>query len=218
MSSDRPDKTMKQQVKQKIERERLSDAQLDDLLGMQEDLLQQADHSSAEMVWRKPYLLAAFASLCLFVVAMLTWPHPQQDDKLAAIAKEVAKNHLKQRPMELDTQSMAAVQSFFTELEFSPVSSAYLQDRLAGSNPQLLGARYCSIQGVTAAQLRYLDEAEHKSTLYEVGYDQHIFGDIPAIDQGAPIEMQVKGLNVSLWVESGLLMALIEEPNSSAQR
>lgn len=132
MSSDRPDKTMKQQVKQKIERARLSDAQLDDLLGMQEDLLQQADNSSAERVWRKPYLLAAVASLCLFVVAMLTWPHPQQDDKLAAIAKEVAKNHLKQRPMELDTQSMAAVQSFFTELEFSPVSSAYLQDRLAG--------------------------------------------------------------------------------------
>ncbi|WP_136679811.1 hypothetical protein [Neptunomonas sp. XY-337] len=209
MLPDRPENTFKAQVKHRVEQEALNAAQLDDLLSMQQDLLK---HTTKPR-WRRPQLFAAAATVCLFMLAFLNWPHAGQSDRLAAIANEVAKNHLKQRPMELDTRSMAAVQSFFTELEFSPVSSNYLQDRLAEVKPQLLGARYCSIQGVTAAQLRYVGSANEKSTLYEVGYDPHIFGDIPKIDRQAPIEMQVKGLNVALWVESGLLMALIEEPN-----
>jgi len=59
----------------------------------------------------------------------------------------------------------------------------------------LQGGRYCSIQGVTAAQLRYSLGEDEVSTLYEVGYDPGTFGPIPDLDQGQrPEQLLVRGL------------------------
>ena len=74
----------------------------------------------------------------------------------------------------------------------------------------LQGGRYGSIQGVTAAQLRYSLGEDEVSTLYEVGYDPGTFGPIPDLDQGQrPEQLLVRGLKVTLWVEKGLLMVLV---------
>lgn len=81
-------------------------------------------------------------------------------------------------------------------------------DLFAKQNYTMLGGRYCSIQGVTAAQIRYQTELGQKITLYEVAYDPKIYGDMPKIEQGeAPLSLDVKGVSVLLWVEKGLLMA-----------
>jgi hypothetical protein len=61
-----------------------------------------------------------------------------------------------------------------------------------------------------AAQLRYRS-GDGTSTLYEVAYDPVTFGAIPSVERGEPpSELIVKGLRVSLWVEKGLLMVLVE--------
>jgi hypothetical protein len=76
----------------------------------------------------------------------------------------------------------------------------------------VLGGRYCSIQGVTAAQLRLRDQAGWIRTLYQVPYEVSRFGVLPDIGAGEqPKLTQVRGLTVELWVEKGLLFALTRE-------
>ena len=148
-------------------------------------------------------LLALTASLVLVFMLSVNF-YPGSRDISWKIADEVAMNHIKMKPMELKSDSLAPLRDYFTQLDFSVVSS----DLLAKQNYTMLGGRYCSIQGVTAAQIRYRTDNGRKVTLYEVAYDPKLYGDIPKIAQGeTPLSIDVKGVSVSLWVEKGLLMA-----------
>lgn len=119
------------------------------------------------------------------------------------IAAEVAKNHLKMRPLELKTESMSDVQHYFTALDFMPTESALF----TSTDRQLLGGRYCSIQGITAAQLRYQNAENELVTLYETQYDPKTFKDLPDIDKGEqPLMVYSRGLQVKIWVEKDVLM------------
>jgi len=107
--------------------------------------------------------------------------------------------------------------SIFICLDFLPIQSSLLPAQLSGLNSILLGGRYCSIKGETAAQLRYQSSAnanltQSASTLFQVPFELDMHGEIPNIAEGKPELLQVKGLDVSLWVERGLLMVLVQEP------
>lgn len=153
------------------------------------------------------YALSAFAASLVLVFMLSINFLPGRADLSNKIADEVAMNHIKMKPLELKTSSMAPLRDYFTELDFSVVGSRLLSKQ----NNIMLGGRYCSIQGVAAAQIRYETVTGQKVTLYEVGYDVQRYGDIPRIDQGElPLSIDVKGINVSLWVEKGLLMAEVK--------
>lgn len=123
-----------------------------------------------------------------------------------AIASEVARNHIKMKPLEVSTHLLPEARRFFNNLDFSITGSSMVANEL------LQGGRYCSIQGVTAAQLRYEDQNGDQLTLYEVEYDPRIFGKQPNIDQGMePDTLLLKGLEVRIWVEKGLLMVLAKD-------
>ncbi|QFU24955.1 hypothetical protein FM038_024415 [Shewanella eurypsychrophilus] len=153
------------------------------------------------------YGLSAFAASLVLVFMLSVNYLTGTADLSLKIADEVAMNHIKMKPLELKTSSMAPLRDYFTELDFSVVGSRLLSKQ----NNTMLGGRYCSIQGVAAAQIRYETATGQKVTLYEVGYDAQHYGDIPRIDQGElPLSIDVKGINVSLWVEKGLLMAAVQ--------
>jgi len=125
-----------------------------------------------------------------------------------AIAVEVTKNHIKLKPLEVQSNQFAQVKNYFTELDFSPVISG----QFSTDQHQLLGARYCSIQGSTAAQIRYQHANGQVETLYETAYDPALFAALPSIEQGeAPIELMEKGLRVQIWLEKGLVFAAVTE-------
>jgi len=124
------------------------------------------------------------------------------------IASEVGLNHLKRRPLEVQGTALTEIQPYFHELPFRLLDSSLLATNRVG----LRGGRYCSVGGVTAAQLRLSDDQGGIQTLYQVPYDADAFGDLPNIDAGAqPRTLQVRGLNVDLWVERGLLFARVHE-------
>lgn len=155
----------------------------------------------------RPQLVAA----CLLVVvslAIFLVPSSPQTVEMA-IAKEVVKNHIKMKPLEIESNDLGALRKYFTQLDFFLIQS----QRYDIGN--MLGARYCSIQGVTAAQMRYqspIDDGANVISVYEVEYDPQLFGDIPSLDQGlAPKEIILNGLSVKLWVEKGLLMVSVAE-------
>jgi len=138
------------------------------------------------------------------------------------IAEEVALNHLTLKPLDKESPIVAELQNYFTQLEFSPFESKHALTLAALSGKHLLGGRYCSIQGVTALQLRYAntyssnitlsESSKGAATLYQVNYESSIHGAIPNIENNeAPIQINQRGLNIQIWLEKGLLMALVGE-------
>ena len=153
------------------------------------------------------YTRKALMGACAMVIlltALFFQPFVQPSkDITSMIAAEVAKNHIKMRPMEIKSQSMEAIQQYFTELDFVPMES----QRFSLPNSNLIGGRYCSIQGVMAAQLRYKDTNNQWVTLYETQYDQTVFPHLPHTEKGEPpLKAYHSGLEIEIWVEKGLLM------------
>lgn len=151
-------------------------------------------------------VITAFMALQFSQDNLLTMP--QQ------IAEEVVSNHLKLKPLEVKTGSINAVRGYFTKLDFMPVESS-LQ---ALDNLQLIGGRYCSLQGITAAQLR-MKQGENLQTLYETEYVPDVFGDIPSLEKGEePLVVYAKGIKVKVWLEKGLLFALTDSPEVAGSK
>ena len=146
------------------------------------------------------------------LIAVVVWlPRAPIDDTpmTERIAMEVARNHIKLKPLDVKTDNMDGIRRYFTDLEFAPVNSRLLASR----NLALLGGRYCSIQSIPAAQLHIsAADAQGVKTLYQAEYRKEVFGVLPVLEEGdRPIEVNVKGIVVTIWVEKGLLFALTEE-------
>ena len=152
---------------------------------------------------------AAAAIAGLLAVIVLLSPGPVDEIPMTdRIAMEVARNHIKLKPLDVETDNMDGIRRYFTDLEFAPVKSQLL----ASSDLELLGGRYCSIQSVPAAQLRVLAPDKHNlKTLYQSEYRKDVFGPLPVLENGdVPVVVSVKGITVRIWVEKGLLFALTE--------
>ncbi|MFN3202971.1 MAG: hypothetical protein ACE366_31550 [Bradymonadia bacterium] len=182
---------LKEAVQQHIEAHDLTEAQFAAL----ERLQQPEQQRPQRWLW-----LVAVAAL----VALTVWGVWGRTEQSVAIASEVAKNHLKLKPLEITTSDMGAVQGFFDTLDFVPIESR----QLAASGWRLSGARHCSVQGQEAAQLRgHLGQDEAPISVYMTAYDAERFGPVPSLDRGeVPLRLHDRGLAITLWVEHGVLM------------
>lgn len=158
-----------------------------------------------------PLLAVIAAAFALLSFAMLYGVDPRLEapDIGYRIADEVAANHLRAKPLEVRTDSMAELRRYFDQLDFVPVETP-----ATGRPLRLLGGRYCSLQGETAAQLRLRDvDTGAVDTLYQTEYDPALFGALPKREQGeAPLVVYARGVPVTIWVEKGLVFALTRQP------
>ena len=195
-----------------LAREALEPGELRQLMDMQEAVLAEpvVAPSGRSRSWYPAFAASAMLLAGFILIWQLVMSAPR--DYTEQIALEVIENHLKLKPLDVASQSMDDIQDFFTQLDFSPINSRLLSSRYTLSESSVMGGRYCSIKGVTAAQLRYRRGSDGLTTLYEVAYDPEVFGAVPSADQGeAPRELLLKGLKVSLWVEKGLLLVLVSD-------
>lgn len=200
---------LNQTLKRHVDQQQLGQDQLDALLDMQPPHPRQRRViASAGVAWASA---AALVLVAIMLVSVLPW-NTHDEHLYDEIAAEVVSNHLHRKPLEVTTNDITQIQGYFNRLDFMPRSSAYLAD----SGLNLIGGRYCSLQGVTAAQLRLQSAPESTvRTLYEVGYDEQIFKQLPNYDNGEqPVSVWSKGIKVTLWAEMGILFALTEEPES----
>lgn len=196
-----------------FEQHTLNDKQLSDL----ENIYLQADEPEGEgkvgtvLGANNAWLLSAVASVAIFILLMVLIrfsdsPMHENEERILAIASEVAKEHLERDPLEISSEQFPIVQQHFSRLKFVPQKPQVLADASG-----LQGGRYCSIQKVKAAQFRY-QQGKQSKTLYQVAYDADVFGDMPDITRKEqPLVRVVKGLEVQLWVEKGLLMVLARD-------
>ncbi len=187
-----------------VENKSLSDKQLESLMQLQQTSVKKENNVKYRWIAIAAVFFITMGNVFYFVMS----PGLALDQR---IGSEVAKNHINLKPLEIQTSSMKVIRGFLTELDFSPVESILLK----GSSKKLIGGRYCSIQGVTAAQLRLKDSKTGKiQSLYQTVYDEKVFYDLPLLKENQkPITVYSKGLAVDIWVEKGLLFALTRESN-----
>ncbi len=135
------------------------------------------------------------------VIFLLVTDHEEYQRAIErAVFAEVAMNHMKHSPLEIISSHYSEVQAALSRLDFSimPANSPILETY------RLMGARYCSIQGVPAAQLRVQDIRSGKeSTLYAA----KAVGKLQAV---APTVGSMDGIRVEVWRQDNVLFALAE--------
>ncbi|GMT41031.1 MAG: hypothetical protein IEMM0001_1766 [bacterium] len=199
--------SLKQQVNQHIEQVELSGQRLTELEAL-------INPQTGKESRRGRYYGGKLAAAGIFFVAVVTifmvsqFPRDATKDMPQRIAEEVVKNHLKLKPLEVKAGTINAIRGYFSKLEFMPVESS--MPSLNGM--QLIGGRYCSLQGITAAQLR-MKQGQNSQTLYQTQYLPDVFGQLPQLEKGeSPLVVYARGIKVKIWVEKGLLFALTESP------
>ena len=192
--------SLKNAMENSLENINLSDEQYHKLNALQLD----SNHSASR---RKPWYtaVATIMAVCISVASYIAY---QQNSMSEKIAYEVSKNHLKLKPLEVHSEQLSVLSDYLSLLDFKLVNTSIL----SGADWELLGARYCSIQGNTAAQLRFKNKQTGTvETLYQAPYNADQFSDLPSLENNKhPITEFSKGMGVTIWIEKGVLFALTD--------
>ncbi len=131
----------------------------------------------------------------IWTAAHRVLPLPQQ--VALTVARQAAVGHNEKQELEFRVRRYGELQNKMKSLDFTPVEPAMM----TRMNMHIVGARYATLAGVIAAQIRYVDDHGVPCTLYEV----RSAGQLAVLVSG---EQQVDGVRVNLWREKGLLMVL----------
>ena len=115
------------------------------------------------------------------------------------VAQEITLNHNKLLNLDFNETNVLTLSSLMQKLDFQLVESGHISLR----GLDVVGARYCSIQGNIAAQIRMKNEAGKLFTLYQTKLT-HLLEESPEDDQ------TVGQVNVKQWQENGLFFGLAE--------
>ena len=199
-------KPLKESVRVHIESSSLTDDQLKKL-GAFIEPVQTGNHHKKSI-----YPFAIAGAIVVFILAFILSPLIIEQGSISErIAMEVITNHLKLKPLEIETSNIEDIRVYFKKLDFLPVDSRLVN----AAGLELIGGRYCSLQGVTAAQLRVKKPGSSVvQTLYQTEYRKDVFENMPNIEEGdMPVDIYVKGIKVKIWVEKGVLFALTDIPD-----
>jgi anti-sigma factor RsiW len=199
---------LKTALQQHLQAERLADHQMRALMALVSS--GKTRHVPADRRWLITVAIAVFSAA--FSIGLMTvFPDvtPRYDHTLLVrIADEVALNHIHRKPLESESSRISDVDHFFDNLGIRLTEP----DLITGKGWRLRGGRYCSIQGITAAQLRYQDNDEGIHTVYQVPYRVDRHGRVPNRDLGdTPLEIVSRGVRVSIWVDHGTLFAVASD-------
>ena len=197
----------KQHIINHLEDKKLSNEQLDKLSALQEAYSDDKKNNT-NFHW-----IAIVATLFITILSGILFINTTIDIK-QLIGNEVASNHIKLKPLEVKTNDIKEIRKYFTELDFNPINSSLV----AMNDQSLIGGRYCSIQGITAAQLRFENKKSGEiQSLYQTTYDRDTFKSLPNLSSGdKPITVYSKGLAIDIWIEKDILFALTKkEPSNS---
>lgn len=168
----------------------LSKSQLNELMNLQNGKAPQ------KIQWN--LFLAPMVAACVaFLFVMIKQSELPVFDQIVA---EVAHNHHKNMDPEILSNDLADIQKTLKHLDFTLVAS----QNFDSDQWTLIGGRYCSIQGKTAAQLKLQNTKDASFyTLYQVPLSTDWNPEM--LKNGLK---EIDGIVVQTWVEKGLLFAL----------
>lgn len=201
--SRRMNKPLKQSVRDHLESYSLSENQQSKL----ESLAEKNRPVNKQQISIYPF--AMIGGIAIFLLVFFLTPSLQNQSNIQErIAMEVVANHIKLKPLEIETNSIEKIRSYFKRLDFVLVNSQLVKQL----GLELIGGRYCSLQGNIAAQLRVRKPGTNNvQALYQTEYRKDVFENMPTLEEGdEPVDIYVKGVKVTIWVEKGLLFALTD--------
>lgn len=145
------------------------------------------------------WLAIAATALIAVLVGLLVWrPWYPQQQIVGRIAEEAARHHNLRLAVEVKADDYTQLRARMNNLEFSPVEP----DSLKQMRMRLLGARYSSLQGHPAVEMKLADQRGEICTLIQAR----------SVDQLSRVQGRsqhyVAGLFVDVWREKGLVMVL----------
>lgn len=154
--------------------------------------------SGTQPLVRRAMRWGAFAALALALGGGLWLAWPATGALSAeAIAQEIALNHAVALDPDVRAVSFDALTADLDKLDFSVTRPAGMDIE------EVVGARYCSLGGQMAAQIRFRDAAARVCTLYQAR-------DTAAFDSVREGTFEMGGVRVRVWRENGLVMGLAE--------
>lgn len=202
--------TLKQATERIFENIELDDDKLDSLMDLEQGEAEKA--STGMFFWTRQLTAVCFVIVCVSLFAINQYKNYQKDNIVELIVAEVVQNHSHLKPLEVNAQAFETVANYFESLSFLP----YASDKIGVTkllNKSLLGGRYCSIQGSSAAQLRMQLSNGGVATLFQTNTSD-LFSSIPSLNDNNSIVMFKSGYQVSIWQEKGLLMVLVKPATS----
>ncbi len=153
---------------------------------------------------------ALFATLVVALLAGLWLGLPTNTgNRVALLADEIAGNHIAAKGLDIVAPNLVDLREAFAPLGFA------VRELPPGRQPgQLEGGRFCSVQTVPAALLRYQpgNAGGGHATVYQALYVPKRHGRLPDLDQGQePITTITRGVVVELWTSHGLLFAIARD-------
>lgn len=148
-----------------------------------------------------PWVLA-YASVLIFLgyIAWMVTDGPGRKgapfDLSKAIAREIAMNHRKQFDVEFIAKTIPDLGQQMGKLDFSLISPVRFSEAF-----NIVGARYCSIQGGIAAQIQLTDAAGHYYTLYQTRLGAPLTGMKDKV-------FEFEGLQMKFWQENKVFLGL----------
>ncbi|MEX0981900.1 MAG: hypothetical protein WD577_05025 [Bacteroidales bacterium] len=151
--------------------------------------------------WKIILKFAAFIAL-FFTSTYFIYQFSSDNDsnQYYEYAKEIAYNHTKGLNAEYLTSSITELNHYMDKLDFSIINSEMIKDYTWS------GARYCSVQGAIAAQIKLKDSKNNVCTLYE--FKQNDENDLEKSQT-----YFIAGVKVMLWSDSGVIFGLAEDKN-----
>lgn len=148
---------------------------------------------------------AAAAVILTLISVIFTgqWYQARASNRLmVAMAEEMAAIHVEMKPLEIQAGDVSTVFAYFGDLDFQLPDSP----RLGRDGEALVGGRYCSIQGVAAAQFRFMRPDGGIGTWYVSVLPADQIRLLPDPEAGqTPSEFFMGGIRVRLWTGHGLV-------------
>ena len=194
-----------QNLKQAI-RDHLDEVQLDD---QQIQILNrlQANHQNNT---RRGFLKWAMAACALIATLFISMQYFNNRIVLSKIAGEIAQNHIQHGNIKFQSKQFEMISRHFDELDVKPKLPDDLSDL---SDQNLLGARYCSIHGSIALQLRYGENIIDSAALYIASPGTINIGKLKnqLSQYNNRYVTRIDNVDVQLWYEQGLLYAISQQ-------
>lgn len=200
-----PDKPLRTAFKDLLEQNTLSEDELERLQAIQTSGGQQNVATKRGAIFK--YSLFA-ASLAVLIISFVFVNQSQTTQQIhQRIAAEVLTNHFRIKTLDIETSSINELKRYFTRLDFAP----YLSSPLESKEYQLLGGRYCTLQGLIASQLRLRSASGDTLTYYQTHYKKEQFGSLPDISKGEqPKTIIQSGIEISIWIENSVVSVLAQ--------
>ncbi len=157
--------------------------------------------------YRKLFLtFTSIAAIILVYFGINNFLNQTEDNFSSAIlyrvSKEIAMNHNKKLSPEFYSNSFSKLNTDMANLDFTIVEPSFYEE----SNYDLIGSRYCTIQGNIAAQLKLKDKEDNIYTLYQSAVTEELEKIKDKISER-------NGLIIKVWEEKGLFFGLASPVN-----